>query len=66
MGRQPAGQQGTQGAIRLLEPYLEAAGFVRQAEPHIAVVEADAVIVAHHHHRTTRIPVAVAGDEPGP
>ncbi|MNP38066.1 hypothetical protein D3C76_1315530 [compost metagenome] len=66
VGWQPAGQQGAQGAVRLLKPYLESPAFIGQAEPHIAVVEADPVVVAHHHHRATGIPVAIAGDEASP
>ncbi|MNV65304.1 hypothetical protein D3C71_1579950 [compost metagenome] len=66
VGRQPAGQQRPQGAIRLLKPDLEPAGFIGQTEPHIAVVEANPVVVAHHHHRATGIPVAVAGNEASP
>ncbi len=64
MGGQPAWQQGPQGAVRLLEPHLEPPGVIGQAEPHVAVVEADPVVVAHHHHRAARIPVAVTLDQP--
>ena len=57
MGRQTAGQQGTQGAIGLLEPDPQLSLIIGQAEPQIPVIESDPMIILHHHDRTPRIPL---------
>ena len=61
---QAAGQQGTQGAVGLLEPDAQLAIVIRQAEPQIAVIEADGVIILHHHHGATGVPLMLPGNEP--